>query len=208
MFPLPNFRWNTRSPSLEARGFGGGGLGDEFAFDGAALGAAFAVADAFDGVAGAGAPVVAGGVGLVGLGAFPAGGGIGIGEGFGLVEARLAVAAAAVTAVALLDFGDLDMGFRQFVEEARGDGRLPEAVDAAVGDEPDVAAALGAGDADIGEAAFFLEAGAAAFVQRALVREEAFLPAGQEDGVEFEALGRVQRHDRDGVEVLVRSRHP
>ncbi|MGO7939702.1 hypothetical protein ACC731_38565, partial [Rhizobium ruizarguesonis] len=55
-------------------------------------------------------------------------------------------------------------------------------------DEPDVAAMLGAGDADIGEAALFLQAGAAALIQRALVREEAFLPAGQEDGVEFQAL--------------------
>ena len=60
---------------------------------------------------------------------------------------------------------------------------------------------LGAREADIGEAAFFLEARAAAFVERALVRKQAFLPAGQEDGLEFEALGRMQRHDRDGVEV-------
>ncbi|OWK23707.1 hypothetical protein AJ87_32630 [Rhizobium yanglingense] len=80
------------------------------------------------------------------------------------------------------------MGFRQFVEEARGDGRLPEAVDAAVGDEPDVAAALGAGDADIGEAALLLKPGAAAFVERALMREEAFFPAWQENSVEFNPL--------------------
>ena len=95
------------------------------------------------------------------------------------------------------------MGFGQFVEEARGDGRLPQAVDAAVGDEPDVQVLLGAGEADIGEAALFLQAGAAALVERALVREQAFLPAGQEDGLELQALGRMQRHDGDGVELLV-----
>ena len=53
----------------------------------------------------------------------------------------------------------------------------------------DAGALAGAGDADIGEAALFLEAGAAAFVHRALGGEQAFLPAGQEDGVELEALG-------------------
>ncbi len=95
------------------------------------------------------------------------------------------------------------MGLGQLVEEARGDGRLPEAVDAAVGDEPDVQVLLGAGQADIGEAALFLEAGAAAFVERALVRKEAFLPAGQEHGLELQALGRMQRHDVDGVELGV-----
>ena len=56
-------------------------------------------------------------------------------------------------------------------------------------------------EADVGEAAFLLQAGAALLVERALVREQAFLPAGQEHGVEFEALGRVQRHDVDGVGV-------
>ena len=45
------------------------------------------VADALDGMAGAGAPVVAGGVCLVGLGALPAGRGVAVGEGLGLVEA-------------------------------------------------------------------------------------------------------------------------
>ncbi len=48
----------------------------------------------------------------------------------------------------------------------------------------------------MGEAPFFLEAGAALFVERALARKQAFLPAGQEHVVEFEALGRMQRHQR------------
>ena len=48
----------------------------------------------------------------------------------------------------------------------------------------------------MGEAALFLEAGAALFVERALARKQAFLPAGQEHVVEFEPLGRMQRHQR------------
>ena len=54
-----------------------------------------------------------------------------------------------------------------------------------------------AGDRDIGEAAFLLEAGEAAFVERALRREHAFFPAGEEDEREFEPLGGVDGHDRD-----------
>ena len=49
----------------------------------------------------------------------------------------------------------------------------------------------------MGEAPLFLEAGAALFVERALARKQAFLPAGQEHIVEFEPLGRMQRHQRD-----------
>ena len=175
-------------------------------------------------VAGARAPVAVGGLGAVGLGALPAGRRVGVGEGAAalradIVEARRAVGVAAiaapargerpaaiavaVAAVGIARLGDLDMGFRQFVEEARRDGRLPQAVDAAVGDEPDVQVLLGARQADIGEAALFLEARAAALVERALVREQAFLPAGQEDGVELQPLGGMQRHDGDGVELGV-----
>ena len=54
-----------------------------------------------------------------------------------------------------------------------------------------------AGDRDIGQAALLLEAGEAAFVERALRREDAFLPADEEDDREFEALGGVDGHDRD-----------
>ena len=76
-------------------------------------------------------------------------------------------------------------------------------MDAAVGDEPQMQVPLGAGQADIGEAALFLEPGAAALVERALVREQAFLPAGQEHRLELQPLGRMQRHDGDRVELLV-----
>ena len=51
----------------------------------------------------------------------------------------------------------------------------------------------------MGEAALFLQPGAAALVERALMREQAFLPAGQEHGVEFQPLGGMQRHDVDGL---------
>ena len=51
----------------------------------------------------------------------------------------------------------------------------------------------------MGEPALLFEAGAALVVERALVRKQALLPAGQEHGVEFEPLGRVQGHDVDGV---------
>ena len=52
------------------------------------------------------------------------------------------------------------------------------------------------------EAALLLEAGAALVVERALAGEQAFLPAGQEHGVELQPLGGVQRHDVDGVLAL------
>ncbi len=50
---------------------------------------------------------------------------------------------------------------------------------------------------DMRKAALFLEADAALVVERALAREQAFLPAGQEHGVEFEPLGGMHGHDRD-----------
>ena len=52
-------------------------------------------------------------------------------------------------------------------------------MDAAVLGEGNKGAALGAGDADIGEAAFLFQAGAAFFVERALVGKQAFFPAGR-----------------------------
>ena len=108
------------------------------------------------------------------------------------LEAAGAIAAEAIAAIAVGHRRHLDEGFRQFVDEARGQGGLPQIVDAAVLGEGNGGAALGAGDADIGEAALFLEAGAAFLVERALMREQAFLPAGQEHGAEFQALGGVQ----------------
>src|SRR3546814_9377421 len=68
----------------------------------------------------------------------------------------------------------------------------------------DLARALaGAGDRDIGEAAFFLEAGGAAFVHRTLRGENAVFPAGEEHMIEFETLGGVDRHDRHGFGLVV-----
>ena len=55
------------------------------------------------------------------------------------------------------------------------------------------------GDADIGEAAFFLQAGKPVFGKGALVGEQALLPARQEDDVEFEPLGAVKRHQGDAL---------
>jgi hypothetical protein len=54
------------------------------------------------------------------------------------------------------------MGFGQFFQKARRDGGLPQAMDAAVGDEPDMQVLLGAGEPDIGQPALFLQPGAAA----------------------------------------------
>ena len=188
----------------ELRGRVHGRLGDEFALDRLAARAALAIADAFHLMAGAGAPVVSRGVGAVGLRALPAGCRIGVLERLLLVEAGLAVRIAPVAAViGALAFRDFNMVQRQFFEEARGDGRLPQAVNASVRHEPDMGTALGAGEADIGEAAFFLQPRSATFVQRALVGKQAFFPAGEEDGLEFQTLRRMQRHDVDGIQVLV-----
>ena len=60
---------------------------------------------------------------------------------------------------------------------------------------------LRARQADIGEAALLLQPGAAALVHRPLVRKEPVFPAGQEDGLEFQPLCRMQRHDVDGIEL-------
>ena len=51
----------------------------------------------------------------------------------------------------------------------------------------------------MGEPALLFQPGAALIVERALVRKQAFLPAGQKHGVEFQPLGRVQGHNIDGV---------
>lgn len=186
----------------EFRGLVSHGFRHQFAVDGAGARAAFAVTDALHRMAGACAPIVAGGVAAVLLGAFPAGGGVIVGEGIGLVETGLAVtAASAITAIIAVGSRDIHMGGRQFVEETRGQGGLPQPVNAPVRDEPDMAELLGAGDADISQTTFFLQTGATAFVQRPLVGKQAFFPTGQEDGVEFQTLGGMQRHDGDGIQL-------
>ena len=80
-----------------------------------------------------------------------------VGAGHAGCEAAAAVSAGAVAAVGIAGVGHVDMRLRQFVEEARRDGRLPQAVDAAVGDEPQMQVPLGPRQAHIGEAAFLLQ---------------------------------------------------
>ena len=60
--------------------------------------------------------------------------------------------------------------------------------------------AHGAGDADIGQTAFFFEA--AGFFQAHLVREQAFFHADQEHQRELQPLGAVQGHQLHAVFVL------
>ena len=60
---------------------------------------------------------------------------------------------------------------------------------------------LGAGDADVGEAALLLEL--LLVVERPAVREEALLQPGDEDDRELEALRRVERDQGDGVGVAL-----
>src|SRR4029079_14992912 len=92
-----------------------------------------------------------------------------------VVEARRAVAGrAAVRALAL---GHLDVALRQFVEEARRDVGVPHAVGAAVGGEVDLGALPRARQADVAEAALFLEAGAPLLVERGAGRGKAVTPA-------------------------------
>src|SRR4029079_7651922 len=133
--------------------------------------------------------------------ALPTRRGVARAEGIHLVEAGGAVARHAEAAGR--GFLYLDMGLWQLVEEARRTGRRPQAVDATVGGEIDLRKLARARQADMGQATLFLEAGTAAFVERALMREQTFLPARQEDAVELKALGRVQRHDIDGLLGLV-----
>src|SRR6185312_345994 len=104
----------------------------------------------------------------LGAGALPAGGLVDAVERIGHREARAGAAAIGVTAIGRAGVLDLDRLGRQLVEEARRDRRLPEAVDTPVLRHADAGALPGAGDADIGEAAFFLGAGAAQLVHGAL----------------------------------------
>src|SRR5438270_13711946 len=82
----------------------------------------------------------------------------------------------------------VDVRLGQLADEAARDRAGPLTVDAAVGGVEDRAAPPRASDRDIGETTLLLEAGKAAFVERALRREHAFLPAGQINGVELEPL--------------------
>src|SRR6478752_3857004 len=134
----------------------------------------------FKAATGLSVPSAALAAGAVGLRALPARRRVAGAEGFHIVEARGAVAAAAAPAGAALGFRDLDIGRWQLVEEARRDRGRPCAVNAAVGGEIEFGAAAGAGQAYMGQAPLFLQTGAALFVQRTLARKQALFPAGQE----------------------------
>src|SRR3954469_1299274 len=95
-----------------------------------------------------------------------------------VVEARAAVVGAHI-AEAAFGFPHLDIRLRQFIEKARWQVARPQAVRAAVRREIDVGASACTREPDMGEAALLLEPGTALVVERALMREQAFLPAGQ-----------------------------
>src|SRR5262249_43920603 len=127
-------------------------------------------------------------LGPVRLGALPPGRFVVRTKRFHGVEARSDTTPAEAT----LRLGHLDVRLGQVVEKPRGPGGLPQAVHAPVRGEENLHPPSRPRDADVSEAAFLLEAGAALIVERALVGKQAFFPAGQEHGVELESLGRVQ----------------
>ncbi len=95
----------------------------------------------------------------------------------------------------------VDQVDRQLVEEPGGrvvQRRSPRRAHQRPGD---VEPLPGAGHADVGEAALLLQLGLVA--QRARVREDAVLEPGEEHDRELQALGRVQRHQRDHAGVVV-----
>src|SRR3546814_10379741 len=118
-----------------------------------------------------------------------------MGEGVAL---RRPIGAPQTRAAAEAGFA-VDMFGRDFGDESAGNAAHPLAVDTAVGGLIDARALPGAGDRDIGKAAFLLEAGGAALVHCALRREDALLPAAEADMIEFEAFGCMDRIDGDGV---------
>ena len=95
-----------------------------------------------------------------------------------------------------------DMVLGQLVHEARGGGRLVKAAVPAVLGKGDLGPPARARKADIGEPSLLLQTRQPALVQRALMGEKAFLPAGQKHGVELQPFGRVQGHERDAVAVI------
>ena len=91
----------------------------------------------------------------------------------------------------------LHMVLWQLVDKAGGQGALPLVIDPPVRSEADRQVLTGAGDADIGEAAFLLQSLQPALIHRALRREEPILPTRQKHTVELQTLGGVIGHQRD-----------
>src|SRR5690606_32096871 len=105
---------------------------------------------------------------LLPLCALPAGRLVGAVEGVDLVKPSGRTPAIAITAIGGTGVLDLDGIRRQLIEEARGQGGLPETVNAPVLRQADTGTLARACNADIGEAPFLLEPGAAEFVHGAL----------------------------------------
>ena len=99
-------------------------------------------------------------------------------------------------------FRHLNMVYRQLVNKPRRGRGVPLAMGAAIASELNRRLLLGAGNADISQAAFFFQAFIAGLIETALMGKQSFFPAGQEHHIKFEALGGVQRHQRDFVIII------
>ncbi len=91
-----------------------------------------------------------------------------------------------------------DQRARNFAQESRGDGGflLAAAESPAITSGSQEQPLLGARHADVAESPLFFHGGLG--IERAHMREQAFLHASEEHDGELEALGVVQREQRDG----------
>src|SRR5579871_432971 len=103
--------------------------------------------------------------------ALPAGRAIGRGKRLDAVEAARGLTPAAFR------LGHLDVRLRQFVDKAAWHSRIPKTMDTPVRGEVNAGAAARARKPDMGKPPLLFEAGAALLVERALMRQETFLPA-------------------------------
>jgi hypothetical protein len=62
-----------------------------------------------------------------------------------------------------------------------------------------------AGEADVAEAAFFIQAALGAVGERLLVRQDFVLQADEVDDVEFQPLARVKRHQPHALSLFMSS---
>src|SRR5262249_32888245 len=134
------------------------------------------------------------------LGALPARGLIGARKAGGrLLKAAPAVgiktlSCAGRTLVGSPGLQHLDIGLGQLIDKPRRRGALPQAAVAPVLREADHNLLACPCDADVGEPPLLLKTGRAIFIKAPLMREQTFLPAGQEDDIKLQPLGGVQRH--------------
>src|SRR5262249_37701712 len=80
-----------------------------------------------------------------------------------------------------------------------GDPAFPEIVDASVWSIRDEGPLAGGRKPDIGKPPLLLQPCAAGLVERALMREDALLPARKEHMVELQPLGAMERHQAHHV---------